>query len=143
MELSLYIIPLVMILFQSNIYTGHLVGHLSLQWYEFMATVMIFVALVLTCSGNTSLAFDVSDRPRLKKLSSFLAVSSLVLYLSNYYQVYYVSKMMKNEAFSDIIFSAVVLIIVSYICVYVGGELLKRAGKGLKPKLIIQDDRAA
>ncbi len=132
-----------MILFQSYIYTGHLVGHLSLQWYELLATVMIFIALVLTCSGNTSLAFDVTDRPRLKKLSSFLAVSSLVLYLSNYYQVYYVSKMMKHESVSDIIISVVILVVISYVCVYVGGELLKRAGKGLKPKLIVQDEQAA
>lgn len=136
-ELACYILSTLMIIFWTDINTGHLENHLSQGWYELTASVLMFVAMVLTCSGKTSLAFDISERPILLKVSSFLATGSLVLYLCNYYQIYFVSKMEKAQIIQEDI-SYFVYIAVSFVIVYIGGKYLLKAGKGLKGKLIVE-----
>ena len=135
-ELGCYILSIVMMFSWSQIYTGHLEGHLPQAWYEMAITFLMVVAVVFTLSGKTSLAFDVSERPMLKRLSTFLATSSLVLYLSNYYQIYYVSKMMKELTLEEKTMYIVVFVIVSFVIVYVGGKALLKIGRWLRTRIV-------
>ena len=139
-EIGCYALFIAMMFLWSSIYTGHLVGHFSQEWYEFIMCILVLVAMTLTCSGITYLAIDISMNPNLAKLSSFLATASLVLYLSNYYQIYFVGKMMKKQLFSEQLFMVICYVAVSFVIVYVGGKILQKAGKGLKSKLIVQEE---
>ena len=137
-ELGCYALSILMIAMWVDINTGHLESYLSKEWYELLITFTLFIAVVLTCSGKTSLAFDISGRPFLLKVSSFLATGSLVLYLSNYYQIYFVSKMTKAQILQgDVMY--LIYVAVSFVIVYIGGKLLIKAGKNLKEKLIITE----
>lgn len=139
-ELGGYILSVVMMFSWNEIYTGHLVGHFSREWYELLSCVLIFISTTLTCSGITHLAIDVSGRPLLMKLSSFLATGSLVLYLSNYYQIYFVGKMMKTQPLNEQLWLVVAFVSASFIAVYIGGKILRKAGKGLREKMIVRED---
>jgi hypothetical protein len=77
------------------------------------------------------------------KLSAFFATGSLVLYLSNYYQIYFVGKMMKGEAFADQLPYVILFVGVSFVAVYIGGKLLMWAGKKLRGKMIIQEEEGS
>ena len=137
-ELGCYIVSIAMIWCWTDINTGHLQGHISMPWYETLIVIFLFVGVVLTCSGRTSLAFDISERPFLIKLSSFLATGSLVLYLSNYYQIYFVSKLMKFEPVQEY-GVYVVFVLVSFVIVYFGGKYLLKAGRAVKDRLIVTE----
>ena len=139
-ELGCYILSIAMIYCWPDINTGHLEGYFSKAWYELLITVLLFVAVVLTCSGRTSLAFDITDHPILIKVSAFLATGSLVLYLSNYYQIYFVSKMMKIQPLGEESMYAV-YVVVSFIIVYIGGKILLKAGRWFKGKLIVVEEK--
>ena len=136
-ELVCYILSVAMIVLWTEINTGHIEGHLPQGWWEMYITVLLFIALLITLSAKSSIAVDVSERPRLKKLSSFLAIGSLVLYLSNYYQIYYVSKMMKELPLEEKALYIAALVFVSFIIVYFGGKALMKAGRWLKSKAVV------
>ena len=136
-ELACYIISVAMIVSWSWVNTGHLEGHLSQGWYELLISFLLFIAAVLTCSSCTCLAFDVSDRPILKKVDSFLATGSLVLYLSNYYQIYFVMKAMKGETLEEQILPITIFVVVSFIIVYIGGKIIIKLGRKLKSAMIV------
>ncbi len=140
LELGCYVLAIIMILSWSDINTGHLENHLSKEWYELTISFLLFIAVILTCSGRTSMAFDISNHPTLLKVSSFLATGSLVLYLSNYYQIYFVSKMMKAQILDEEV-SYTIYILVSFVIVYVGGKYLLKAGRSLKGKLIVPEEK--
>jgi Na+-transporting methylmalonyl-CoA/oxaloacetate decarboxylase beta subunit len=137
-ELGCYVLSIVMMFSWSQVNTGHIEGHLPQAWYEMAIIFMMVVASALTLSGRTSLAFDVSERPLLKRLSTFLATSSLVLYLSNYYQIYYVSKMMKQLSLEEKTMYIIVFVTVSFAIAYIGGKLLLRLGRRLR-SMIVED----
>jgi len=139
-ELGGYILCVAMMFLWNDVYTGHLVNHFSREWYELLMCVMMFTSTTLTCSGMTYLAFDVSERPVMMKLSAFFATGSLVLYLSNYYQIYFVGKLEKALPFDDKFQDIVLLVAVSFVLVYVGGKLLLWAGRKLKCKMIMQEE---
>ncbi len=136
-ELGCYILSVVMMVTWVDVNTGHIAGHLPQGWWELGITVLLFIAVLLTLSAKTSIAVDVSERPGLKKLSSFLAVGSLVLYLSNYYQIYYVSKMMKDLPLEEKALYIAILVIVSFVIVYFGGKGLMKLGKWLKSRMVV------
>ena len=140
-ELACYIVSVVMMFSWNTIYTGHLVGHFSREWYEFLICFLMFIATVLTCSGMTYLAVDVSERPILKRISSFFAIGSLALYLSNYYQIYFVGKMMKSQPFDEKLMLVIAFVGVSFVVVYIGGKLLPIAGRWLRSKMIVVDEK--
>ena len=142
-ELGGYILCVAMMFAWADIYTGHLVNHFSREWYELLMCVLMFTSTALTCSGLTYLAFDVSERPTLKKLSAFFATGSLVLYLSNYYQIYFVGKLEKALPFEDKLLDIAFLVAVSFVLVYVGGKVLMWAGKKLRGKMIVQEEEGS
>jgi len=139
-ELACYVLGVAMVASWSWINSGHLEGYLSKEWYEMMAICLMFVGAVLTCSGKTSLAVDISDRPALVKLSSFFATGSLALYLSNYYQIYFVSKMMKTQPLEEQILLIIAFVGVSFVLVYIGGKLLQKYGGSLGSKMVVKPD---
>ena len=139
-ELGGYILVVVMMFAWVHIYSGHLVGHFSREWYEFLMCILMFISMTLTCSGITYLAKDISGRPTLMKISAFLATGSLVLYVSNYYQIYFVGKMMKGQPFEEQLPYVILLIGVSFVAIYIGGKFLQWAGRKLKEKMIIQEE---
>jgi hypothetical protein len=142
-ELGGYILCVIMMFAWGDIYSGHLERHFSREWYELLMCLLMFTSTTLTCSGMTYLAFDVSQRPMMLKLSAFFATGSLVLYLSNYYQIYFVGKMMKGEAFADQLPYVILFVGVSFVAVYIGGKLLMWAGKKLRGKMIIQEEEGS
>jgi len=141
-ELGCYILSVVMMVVWNDVNTGHIEGRLPEGWWELAISMLMFVAVVITLSARSSIAVDVTERPRLKKLSSFLAVGSLVLYLSNYYQIYYVSKMMKELPLEEKALYIAALVIVSFVIVYFGGKALMKAGKWLRKKMVVEPEEA-
>jgi hypothetical protein len=141
-ELGCYVLGVAMMLLWSEIYTGPLVGRFSQGWYELAICVLLFIGAVLTCSGKTSIAFDVSGHPFLMKASSVLAMSSLVLYLTNYYQIYYVCKIMKSTSLEETLPYILVLVAVSFLVTYFGGKYLVKAGGLLKSKLVVAEEES-
>jgi len=138
-ELGGYILCVTMMFAWTAIYDGHLVDHFSREWYELLTCVLMFVSTALTCSGITYLAKDASERPMMTKISTFLATGSLVLYVSNYYQIYFVGKMMKGEPFADQLPYVILFVAVSFVVVYIGGKIVQKAGRKLKEKMIVQE----
>jgi len=61
-----------------------------------------------------------------------------VLYLSNYYQIYFVSKLMKFEPVQEY-GVYVVFVLVSFVIVYFGGKYLLKAGRAVKDRLIVTE----
>ena len=141
-ELGCYVLSVAMMLGWSALYTGHLVGYFSREWYEFGACFLVFIAGSLTCSGITYLAIDVSDRPILKKMSTVFATGSLALYLANYYQIYYVTKMFKSSTVDEKILISIAFVAVSTLIIYFGGKVMMKAGRFLKTKMVVQEETA-
>ncbi len=142
-ELGCYVLCVMMMFAWNDLYSGHLLGHFSREWYELFMCVLMFTAVTLTCSGITYLAVDVTERPILKKISTFLATSSLVLYVSNYYQIYFIGKMMKNQTFDEQMWLIVGFVGATFVIVYIGGKVLLKAGKVLKSKIIVQEEEVS
>ena len=135
-ELACYALSIAMIISWQWVNTGHLEGRIPQGWYEMAISFLMFIASVLTCSGCTGISVDTTGRPFLNKVSSFLAVGSLVLYLANYYQIYFVSKMMKDQPLEEKLILAAAFIAVSFLVIYFGTRVLIRAGRYIRSRMI-------